>query len=94
LSSNTHHDAFTVGWSAGRTRAGHQLVADLRLDASVLRDAMLGDGHVRLDFQPRDDGGLQPFRRRLHFVQQAVNAVAQGGIFFQRLPDGCPMRAF
>ena len=45
---------------------------------------MLGDGHVRLDFQPRDDGRLQPFRRRLHFVQQTVNAVAQPESFAQR----------
>jgi hypothetical protein len=46
---------------------------------------VLGDDHVRLDLQARDDGRLQPFRRRLHFLHHAVNAVAQAESFFQRL---------
>jgi len=53
-----------------------QFAADLRLNASVLRDAFLRDGHVALDFQAADNRRLQPFRRAVHFVEHAVNAIA------------------
>ena len=85
LVENTHDDAFAVVRRQARHAQVNQLGADLALNASVLRNAMLGDGHVRLDFQPGDDGRLQPFRRGLHLVQHAVNAVAQTEPFAQRL---------
>ena len=73
-----------VGRQAGHAQI-YQLAPDLGLDASVLRDAMLRDDHVRLDFQARNDGGLQAFRRRLHFLHHTVNAITQAESLFQRL---------
>ena len=45
---------------------------------------MFRDDHARLNFQTRDDRRLQAFRRRLHFLHHAVNAVAQTKFFLQR----------
>ena len=85
LVEDTHHDAFAVIRRQTRHAQVNQLGTHLRLNAPVLRDAMLGDGHVGLNFQPGDNGGLQSFGRRLHFLHHAVNAVAQPEFFCQRL---------
>ena len=73
-------------WFVGRqdTRKSMSFRAHLRLNTSVLRDAVFRDGHVRLDFQARDDRGLQPFRRRLHLVHHAVDAIPQTKSLGQR----------
>src|SRR5262249_41115000 len=81
LVEDTHDDAFAViGGETGHTQID-QLVADIRLDTTVLRDAVFRDGHVRLDLEAADDGRLQSFGRRLHFVQHAVNAIANAKNF-------------
>ncbi len=78
LVENTHHDAFSP-WLVGR----HDTRKSINLDPTLvwmrpsLRDTVLRDDHVRLDFQARDDRGLQPFRRCLHLLHHAVNPVAQ-----------------
>ncbi len=46
-----------------------------------LRDAH-GAGH---DLEPADDGGLQSFRRRLHFLEDAIDAKAHAEFFVERL---------
>ena len=46
---------------------------------------MFGDGHVRLDLQPRDDRRLQPLRRGFHLMQHAVNPVTKAKISRKRL---------
>jgi hypothetical protein len=78
LVQNTHHDGFPVIRRQTRDAQVNQLApAHGGLDAPVLRNAMLRDGHVGLDLEPRDDGRLQPLRRALHLVHHAVNAIPQ-----------------
>ena len=76
---------FTVGMV--ETRTSMFLVVGLQIDAAVLRQAALGDVHVRHDFQARDDGRLQHAQLRRHrdFVQDAVDAVTNAQIVLQRL---------
>src|SRR5207249_6918794 len=73
-----------VGRQAGNAQVD-ELAGDLRLDAAVLRDALLGDGHVRLDLQSRNDRRLQSFGRRALLVQHAVNAVTHAERLAHRL---------
>ena len=84
LVQNTHDDALAVVRRQTRHAQINQLAPDLRLDTSVLRDAMFRDDHARRNFQTRNDRRLQLLRRRLHFLQHAVNAVAQAKFFPQR----------
>ncbi len=58
-----------------------------QIDAAVLRQAALGDVHVRHDFQARDDRALEHAKLRRHgdFVQDAVDAVADAEVVFERL---------
>ncbi len=58
---------------------------DWYLDASVLRDALLGDAHVGHDFETTDNGWLQSLRRVVHFLEHAVNAIADPQPFLKRL---------
>ena len=47
---------------------------DFDLNASVLGQSFFSDAHrAGHDFEPADDGGLQTFWRRLHFLQDAVD---------------------
>ena len=85
LVQDTHDDALAVvGRQAGHAQVD-ELAAHRRLDAPVLRDPVLGDGHVGLDLQAADDGGLQPFGWGFDLVQHAVNPVAHAEHLRQRL---------
>ena len=57
------------------------------MNAAILRQAALGDVHVRHHFQARDDGRLQQAQLRRHrdFVQDAVDAIANAQIVLERL---------
>ena len=55
------------------------------LDAAVLRQAALGDVHVRHHFHPRDNREREMARRRRHFVKRAVDAVADFELSLERL---------
>ena len=46
---------------------------------------MLGDGHIGLDLEAADNGGLEAFGRRFHLVQHAIDAVADAKSLRQRL---------
>ena len=84
LVQNTHHDGFTVIGRQARYAQINQFVPYARLDASVLRNSVFRDGHVRLDLQPADDRRLQTLRRVLHLVHHAVDAVPQSEFLRQR----------
>ena len=75
-------------WFVGmvETRRSIGLPRDLHLDAAVLREAFLGDAHrAGHDLEPADDGGLQAFRRRLHFLEDAIDAKADAEFLLERL---------
>ena len=63
------------------------LLVRLQIDAAILRQPPFRDVHVRHHFQTRDDGRLQQtqLRRDRDFVQNAVDAVANAQIVFERL---------
>ena len=79
------HDRLTM---VGRQRGDahvHLFFTDLFDDPAVLRDAALGDVHVRHDLDARNDGTRQMDRRRRHFVKRAVHPVADLEILFEGL---------
>ena len=59
----------------------------MQIHPAILRQAPLGDVHVRHHFEARDDGGLQKaqLRRHRHFVQNAIDAITNAQIVFERL---------
>ena len=58
---------------------------DVFLDAAVLRQAALGDVHVRHHFHARDNRQREMARRRRHFVKRAVDAITNFEFVFERL---------
>ena len=86
LVENTHDDAFAVAGRDGGDAQIDRFLAHLDLDAAVLREPLLGDGHrAGHDLQTADDGRLQFLRRILHLVQNAVDAEADAKAFLERL---------
>ncbi len=73
-----------VGGQAGDTQVDH-LPAHGCLNAAVLRDALLRDRHVALNFQPADDGSLQPLGWTLHLVQNTVDPITHAKALRQGL---------
>ncbi len=53
------------------------------LDAAVLREAALGDVHLRHEFQAADDGGLEFAGRGLLLLEDAVDAEADLDFFLE-----------
>ena len=85
LVENTHDDGLAM---VGRNRRDTEVeVAPLRvhLDAAVLRDALLGNLHARLNLDSLDDRGLEALRRRVHVLEGAVDAVADAEAVLKRL---------
>ena len=64
-------------------------LADLELDASVLRQAALGDVELRHDLEARGDRVLQLQRRLHHLVEHAVDAVADAEAPSRTARCGC-----
>ncbi len=54
-------------------------------DAAVLRQALLRDVHARHDLEARDQSLVDPLGQVHHFLQQAVEAVADQDALFHRL---------
>ena len=76
------------------TRTSMLVVPALKIDAPVLRQAFFGDVHARHDFQAGNDRALEQAELRRHgsLVEDAVDAVTDAQIVFQRLGRGCPSR--
>ncbi len=64
-----------------------RLAFHLEIDAAILRHAALGDVEIGHDLDARNHAGLQhlDLRRHGHFVQHAVDAVADAQVVLQRL---------
>ena len=62
-----------------------RLVVDVQLDAAVLRHAALGDVEIGHDLDAAADGRGDVGRRRHHFVEHAVDAVAHLEFALERL---------
>ena len=60
------------------------VAADVEFDATVLGHAPLGDVEVRHDLDAARDGGGEMPRRRNHFIEHAVAAVAHLVFVFER----------
>jgi hypothetical protein len=68
------------------TRMSTSLSVDADLDAAVLRQAFLGDVQVAENLDARNDGRLEALdlRRHRHFLQHAVDAVADAELVLER----------
>ncbi len=74
---NSHDDGFAVNGGDRRHPEINRVLPDFDLDAAVLRESLLGDGHrARHDLEAGDDGGLKFLRRGLHLLQDTVDAKA------------------
>ena len=85
LIENTHDDRFAM---VGRHRVHAEVEiapVDLHLDTAVLRDALLGDFHLRHDLETRKDRALQTLRRRVHLAEGSVDAIAHAEFLLHRL---------
>ena len=79
--------AFPVGGGQGGDADVNVLALDPHADTAILRQALLGDIHVRHDLDARNDGGLEPgqLRRERGLVEDAVHAVADTELVFHGL---------
>ena len=67
------------------TRRSIDFLPDLHLDAAVLREPLLRDAHrAGHDLEPADYGRLQLLRRRLHFLEHAIDAETDAETFLER----------
>ena len=69
-------DAFAELRRQSRNAQIDRAAGDVFLDAAILREAALGDVHVRHHFHARNDRQREMARRRRHFVKRAVDPVA------------------
>src|SRR5437879_12658675 len=69
----------------GRDAQVDGLLFDPYLDATILRQAFLGDAHrAGHDLEPADNGRLQTLRWRSHFLPHAVNPKSDAKSYVQR----------
>ena len=60
--------------------------ANPHLDATVLREALLGDTHrAGHDLETADDGTVKTLRRRLHFLEHTIDAETQAQLGLEGL---------
>ena len=85
LVENTHHDALAVPAGMVETRRSTDRPAILQADASVLRQALLGDVELRHDLDARDDQRRDRAPALQHLVQHAVDAEAHHQPVLERL---------
>ena len=82
---HAHDDAFAVICRHGGNAQIDRFLAHLHLNATVLRQPLFRDAHrAGHDFEPADDGRLQFLRRRLHFLEHAVDAETNAELFVER----------
>ena len=85
LVENSEHDLLAEQRGQRRHAEVDDLVAHLQLDAAVLRHASLGDVELRHDLEARDERRLELHRRLHHFLQRAVDAVANADLVLEAL---------
>ena len=84
-SSTRKHDALAKLRRQSRDAQIDRAAGDVFLNAAVLRQAALGDVHVRHHFDARNDRQREMARRRRHFVKRAIDAVANFEFVLERL---------
>ena len=86
LPQQTHDDRFAVQHRNHGNADVHLGVVNAHLDAAVLRQAFFRDVEMAQNFDARNDGRLKSFqlRRHGHFLQLAVNAVADAEFVLER----------
>src|SRR2546430_5479479 len=83
---HAHDDAFAVIRRDGGDAQINRFLFYLHLNAPVLRQTLFRDTHrAGHDLEPADDGGLQTLRRRLHFLEDTVDAKTDAELFVERL---------
>src|SRR5437870_12201198 len=83
---HAHDNAFAMVRGNGGNAQINRFLFYVHLNASVLRQTLFCDTHrAGHDLQPADDGGLQTFRRRLHFLEDTVDAKTNAEFFIERL---------
>ena len=99
LVEDTQHHAFAVARGNGRDAHVDRASGDPQADASVLRQALLGDVELGHDLDARDDQRRDRAPALQHFAQHAVDAEAHhqavlerldvdvGGVFLHRLRE-------
>src|SRR5437868_6718971 len=86
LVKHAHDDAFAMIGRDGGNAQINRFLFDLHLNAPVLRQTLFRYAHrTGHDFEPADDGRLQTLRRRLHFLENAVDAKTDTEFFVERL---------
>ena len=85
LVEEAHDDLLAVDGRQRRHAHVDGLAADHEADATVLRDAALGDVQVGHDLEPREDARLHAPRDRHDLVQHAVDAEAHDQLLRLRL---------
>ena len=83
LVENSKNDLFAEQRGQRRHAVVDNLVAHLQLDAAVLRDATLGDVELRHDLEARDQRRLELHRRLHHFLQRAVDTIANSDLVLE-----------
>ncbi len=86
LPQQTHHDRLAVQHRNHGNADVHLGLLDAHLDAAVLRQAFFRDVEMAQNLDARNDGRLKLFqlRRHGHFLQLAVNAVADAEFVLER----------
>src|SRR5205085_10984014 len=83
---HAHDNAFAMVRGNGRNAQINRFLFYFHLNASVLRQTLFRDTHrAGHDLEPADDGGLQTLRRRLHFLEDTVDAKTDAELFVERL---------
>ena len=85
LVEHTHDDRFAMVRRHGRDTKVEVLAVDVDLDTPILRDALLGDLHLRHDLDTRDDRALKTLGGRIHLSEGAVDSVANAELLLHRL---------
>src|SRR6185312_10913587 len=82
---NPQHEALTeLSWQ-GRNSKIDVASGNLFLNAAILGQPSFCDVHVCHHFHARDHGQSKMTRRRRHFVERAVNAIANFEFIFEWL---------
>ncbi len=82
---DTHHHRFAEAGRHGGDAQVQLLALHAQLNAAVLRQAALGDVELGHDLHAADHRGGGTGRRRFHFVQHAIDAVAHFQAILERL---------
>ena len=85
LVEDSHDDRFAVDRREDRDAQVDVAAAGAGLDASVLRDTLLGERDFRHELEAGDNRRLEALGRPFHLLQHAVDAETDAETFLERL---------